>query len=310
MAKAIIKQTAENAFGVFKKAVGAGTKKELDDGMLRYAFDSLSEVYSAGEQTVKKSLGNGVTKTVTENPIDYNRMIDDIGNQFGYENLSKGNKKMFDGLDFTGESKYSAAYEHIYRSNNPPKAPKRSNMSYKERKDYADWWEGQLNANKPIVTEAPPRRVGGKTIEERLGGTGHRIVGGQTFDQRLGDLKIRKLDQIDQQAKETILKGRDFERVNKRTKNAYRDFVKTEETKLNTLLGDAGSNPNTKYNAGPDAVDNTVKDKATAQEVLDNATGKDGLNLWQKAKDHPVIATALVMGTAWGISEMVEDDSF
>lgn len=29
-----------------------------------------------------------------------------------------------------------------------------------------------------------------------------------------------------------------------------------------------------------------------------------------KAKKHPVIATGVVMGTAFGISELTEDDSF
>lgn len=50
--------------------------------------------------------------------------------------------------------------------------------------------------------------------------------------------------------------------------------------------------------------------KKVANTIASGNPDHSGINIWQKAKDHPVIATSLVMGTAWGVSELTEDDSF
>lgn len=50
--------------------------------------------------------------------------------------------------------------------------------------------------------------------------------------------------------------------------------------------------------------------KKVANTIASGNPDHSGINIWQKAKDHPVIATSLVMGTAWGVSELTEDESF
>lgn len=50
--------------------------------------------------------------------------------------------------------------------------------------------------------------------------------------------------------------------------------------------------------------------KMVSKQIAMGDPDHSGINIWQKAKDHPVIATSLVMGTAWGISELTENDSF
>lgn len=50
--------------------------------------------------------------------------------------------------------------------------------------------------------------------------------------------------------------------------------------------------------------------KKVANTIASGNPDYSGINIWQKAKDHPVIATSLVMGTAWGVSELTEDESF
>lgn len=54
---------------------------------------------------------------------------------------------------------------------------------------------------------------------------------------------------------------------------------------------------------------NSQINKKNAKKVSSGNPDHSGIGLWQKVKDHPVIATSVVMGTAWGISELVEDDS-
>lgn len=50
--------------------------------------------------------------------------------------------------------------------------------------------------------------------------------------------------------------------------------------------------------------------KKVANTIATGNPDHSGLHLWQKAKRHPAIATGIVMGTAWGVSELTEDDSF
>lgn len=56
-------------------------------------------------------------------------------------------------------------------------------------------------------------------------------------------------------------------------------------------------------------IDNKIG-KKVANSIASGNPDHSGINIWQKAKDHPVIATSMVMGTAFGISELTEDDSF
>ena len=49
--------------------------------------------------------------------------------------------------------------------------------------------------------------------------------------------------------------------------------------------------------------------KRLSKELASGNPDHSGIGLWQRAKKHPVITTSLVMGTAWGVSELTEDDS-
>lgn len=50
--------------------------------------------------------------------------------------------------------------------------------------------------------------------------------------------------------------------------------------------------------------------KLISKNIASGNPDHSGIDIWGKAKRHPVIATATVMGTAFGISELTEDDSF
>lgn len=54
----------------------------------------------------------------------------------------------------------------------------------------------------------------------------------------------------------------------------------------------------------------TEYNKLVSKNIASGNPDHSGIGLWQKAKKHPVIATSLVTGTAFGISELTEEDSF
>lgn len=54
---------------------------------------------------------------------------------------------------------------------------------------------------------------------------------------------------------------------------------------------------------------NSQVNKVNAKGVSSGNPDHSGIHLWQKIKDHPRISTAIAIGTAWGVSELTEDDS-
>lgn len=91
------------------------------------------------------------------------------------------------------------------------------------------------------------------------------------------------------------------------TLNAYRDH-------LNSHLVDA---PGTKgrwsapKSFGEWATEQGIEDseiKRLSKELASGNPDHSGIDIWGMAKRHPVIATGVVMGTAWGVSEMYEED--
>ena len=64
------------------------------------------------------------------------------------------------------------------------------------------------------------------------------------------------------------------------------------------------------YNASDAAELKTEYNKLVSKNIASGNPDHSGINIWEKAKKHPVIATSVVMGTAFGVSELTEDDSF
>ena len=64
------------------------------------------------------------------------------------------------------------------------------------------------------------------------------------------------------------------------------------------------------YNASDATELKTEYNKLVSKNIASGNPDHSGINIWEKAKKHPVIATGVVMGTAFGISELTEDDSF
>lgn len=102
-------------------------------------------------------------------------------------------------------------------------------------------------------------------------------------------------------------------RKNEEGRAAYEGY----QSYLKKSIIDTPELSNTKWSA-PDSFETWASKEGYSTEEIKNlskhiASGNpdhSGINIWEKAKKHPVIATSLVMGTAWGISELTEDDSF
>lgn len=99
--------------------------------------------------------------------------------------------------------------------------------------------------------------------------------------------------------------------------NAYRSYL---NEKLMTVPSKNGTweKPDSIYDyfskqgyKASDATElKTEYNKLISKNIASGNPDHSGLHLWQKAKRHPAIATGIVMGTAWGVSELTEDDSF
>lgn len=347
-----ILHTSDEAFDLFRRQLEVDVTN-LNPEVARSQFDDLMEQYALKPTTKTIDLGDGLKRKITDDTAakyDYDKFIDEIGNNSGYQNLSRQNASRYADLEFSSNNTFVEDYnarqrEWVKQQNKKKNWQKKKlesissedardlntaqeientvgdtrNMSreeyynqrqairqsrsegYKAYQDKIDRWNTPVDIVDPSTVE--PRKVNGLTIEERLGKKGYRTLNGQSFDERLNNLKLKKLESVNKEAEEKFLKGKNYEDLNKKTKKAYTNFVKKQEQKVKNMFGDIDSisNPNGKINVD--------YDKAAAQDVLDNATGKDGIHLWQKIKDHPRISTAIAIGTVWGVSELTEDDS-
>lgn len=50
--------------------------------------------------------------------------------------------------------------------------------------------------------------------------------------------------------------------------------------------------------------------KRISRQIASGDPDHSGIGLWRFAKKHPAIATGVVMGTAWGVSEITDEDEF
>jgi hypothetical protein len=58
----------------------------------------------------------------------------------------------------------------------------------------------------------------------------------------------------------------------------------------------------------PEGEFTNLGDMDTANDVLNNGTGKDGIGLWGMVKKHPYVAGGIALGGIYGVSEMTDDD--
>lgn len=147
-----------------------------------------------------------------------------------------------------------------------------------------------------------------------------RLVGGKDIDQRIGEkLKKKKLQHKSDRADAMNAAAQEAEARypgdSRRARNAYKKYIDKKMAKWDNEHH-VHSNKAMRadiYDEKGNFIPNS-KDIANAQGVVDSATGKDGVGVWNKAwgfaKNHPVIATGAAVGTAWGISELTEEDDF
>lgn len=97
---------------------------------------------------------------------------------------------------------------------------------------------------------------------------------------------------------------------NATTLNAYKEYINKNLVETPDINGSRWQAPKgfTDWATEQGIEDSEIK--RISKELASGDPDHSGINIWQKAKDHPVIATSLVMGTAWGISELTENDSF
>lgn len=329
----------DDAYNFFKNAVIAGGIEDVDDSILKAQFETFlknNEKFSYNGGPKKEKLANGVVRTIKPPEYDYNAVINKIGDDFGYD-LSKANK--IDDIVLEDNKSYADSYrsfekkkraleekrkllqgrkiaqsnegyrnrtaqdieEYVgdrrdvtreelkeYRSRQRRARNPESNKKYHQiHEDFSDVEDVDLNSILDTETDPLFRRVG----ENKDG-----------FETRLQQRKVQQLEQLDEEMRDKINNPPRWV-VGNRAKQAYKDHInrqwKQQESRIvNTFNGRSAS-----ASIGGNETD-------IAQDVLDNATGKDGVGLWQKAKEHPIIATTAVLGTVWGISELVEDDSF
>ena len=91
--------------------------------------------------------------------------------------------------------------------------------------------------------------------------------------------------------------------------DAYKSFVKEGKYSDDVVKNVTDAiNPNfTGQKAFDESIIDHQQDLFNAETYSLNNTEKDGIGIWGRAKKHPVITTAGVMGTAWGVSELIEE---
>lgn len=320
MAKNIIKTFAKNdAFGLFSKAVKAGGAVNVNEKMLTGYFDDFLTNNSDFllESDVIQDLGDGVKKIIrTGEDYDWNKVITSIGSDFGYD-LSKATK--LDGVVLEGDS-YGRGYsKYVRNTSHNNRASVRKGKLEKLRKvkpevpydvdsDIANFFDNDV----PMITTSNKSKLNTRTLDDI--NSEWRNIKVETREaainyrkQQQGDIIKqvyrnfgpfkKKIGKIDADARGSIghLRARELE----------------ENPELRKALGIL--NEMDIMNAGKNGINNAVHDTGMASKVINDGTGKDGIGLWGKAwntaKNHPVITTAGVLGTAWGISELTEDDS-
>ena len=98
--------------------------------------------------------------------------------------------------------------------------------------------------------------------------------------------------------------------------NAYRSFLNKKLMNVPDKNG-TWSNPEniydyfTKKGYTAEDAENIRReyDKLISKRISSGNPDHSGIDIWGMAKRHPVIATSIVMGTTFGISELTEDDS-
>lgn len=364
-----ILHTKDEAFDLFRRNLQIDVAN-INDDVARKQFENLLEQYKINKKTKTVNMSNGLKRTIVDDAspnYNYDKFINDIGKNSGYENLSRQKGDVLSTVELSSNESFVKGYktqnaEWIRKRNrlNEWKKEKKANFglsqgakesdeefatrinreakerevandiernmgtsrkiedydnyleqehtdrlnvsdSYKEYQNRLDDELEEMNTVKvhddvPVKPEEPVSRE----IPERV----HE---GRTGSQRIKDLHVKRLNQVQEDAKRIYLKGKTFEESSKKAKKAYLNYIEKETTNVNEMF-----NRETIYKETRDVLNTTTNEK-TAKKVLNDATGKDGVGLWRKAltavKNHPVISTGIGIGTVWGISELAEDDS-
>lgn len=165
-----------------------------------------------------------------------------------------------------------------------------------------------INPNQPLI-EGPTSKIHEKAADLNFNyGMQQKYIG-------------ENVDALDfATSKESDLRGYN-KKINKSSHadelNAYRNYLNDRLTTVPSKNGTWESPDSiheyfTKqgYDAARVGELKTEYNQLVSKQIASGNPDHSGIDIWGKAKRHPVIATAAVMGTAWGISELTEDDSF
>ena len=311
--KMFYKELSSGQDDIIKK-YGSDFIKEMDGKEIIPRFDDLSK-------TQRGEILNNYRKEMSSKVKDTNAF-----NALDYEKFDPGSQKHLDSVYRTMNSEgFSDRYmqHQIELGNSGMFGKSYSNF------DFSDGGKNLTNAQKKSLQEEFNKQFSDRisSFENLYTPAGNPDIGpiqrlnyNQGLQKRYLNTKqgSKQLDMIEgysnsnkKNKSETIIES--AIRKNKEGKAAYKGY----QSYLKKSIIDTPELSNTKWSA-PDSFETWASKEGYSTEEIKNlskhiASGNpdhSGIGIWQKAKKHPVIATSLVMGTAWGVSELTEDDSF
>lgn len=309
--KMFYKELSSGQDDIIKK-YGSDFIKEMDGKEIIPRFDNLSKAQKGEILTnYRREMSSKVRDTNAFNALDYEKFdpgsqkhLDSVYRTMSSEGFS--DRYMQHQIELGNSGMFGGKYSNFDFSNGG------KNLTSAQRETLQKEFDKQYS-DKVYAFESLYTPKGNSDI-----GPNQRLNYNRGLQKRYLNTKqgSQQLDMISNSNKknqsETIIES--AIRKNKEGRAAYEGY----QSYLKKSIIDTPELSNTKRWSAPDSFETWASKEGYSTEEIKNlskhiASGNpdhSGLHLWQKAKRHPAIATGIVMGTAWGVSELTEDDSF
>lgn len=297
------------------KKYGSDFIKEIDGKEIIPQFDDLSKT-QRGEilNNYRKEMSSKVRDTNAFNALDYEKFdpgsqkhLDSIYRTMNSEGFS--DRYMQHQIELGNSGMFGGKYNNFDFSDSGKNLTnaQRETLQKEFNKQYSD----KTYAFENLYTPMGPSDIGPSQRLNYNQGLQKRYLetkqGSQQLDMITGFSNSNKKNKS-----ETIIES--AIRKNEEGRTAYEGY----QSYLKKSIIDTPELNNTKRWSVPDSFETWAGKEGYSTEEIKNlskhiASGNpdhSGINIWEKAKRHPVIATSIVMGTAFGVSELTENDSF
>lgn len=312
--KMFYKELSSGQDDIIKK-YGSDFIKETDEKEIIPRFDDLSKAQKGEILTnYRREMSSKVRDTNAFNALDYEKFdpgsqkhLDSVYRTMSSEGFS--DRYMQHQIELGNSGMFGGKYSNFDFSNGGKNltSTQRETLQKEFDKQYSD----KVYAFESLYTPKGNSDIGPNQRLNYNQGLQKRYLNTKQGSQQL-DIIERFSNSNKKNQSETIIES--AIRKNEEGRAAYEGY----QSYLKKSIIDTPELSNTKRWSAPDSFETWASKEGYSTEEIKNlskhiASGNpdhSGINIWEKAKKHPVIATSMVMGTAFGISELTEDDSF